>query len=439
VKKDYQTNDARIAIGDRVALPEAVNVAMAELAGAMKEGLLALAVGAGLQVMQAVMEEDVVAMAGPKGRHDPERTAVRHGSEAGSVTLGGRRVPVRRPRVRAIDGSGELPVPAYDLFTSTELLGQLALERMMAKLSTRRYSASLEPVGSEVAAVACSTSKSTVSRRFVQRTEVALNEMMSVELSGLDLIALMLDGVHFAETCCVVALGIGADGAKQPLGLVEGATENASVVTDLLVGLRERGLDVTRPVLVVIDGSKALASAVRAVFDRPLIQRCQLHKMRINRPLGGGSTSVLGGSGSSEVPEVVVEGGDDPVMSCGFVGPAALFGVVTKVVDVVALRGEDVGSFGVGDEVVALLTDVGVGAGAGDGVAGAEAVGDAGLDHLAVKPVDFGWDGPGVPGGNGEQRAATVDLGHGGLIGGADGGRRESGIAQGHLRSDMPE
>jgi putative transposase len=279
VRKNYQTRAVGATAGV-VAVPETVSVAMAELVGAVKEGLLALAVGAGLQVMAAVMEEDVVAVAGPRGRHDGDRTAVRHGSEAGSVTLGGRRVPVRRPRVRAADGSGELPVAAYELFSSTELLGELALERMMAKLSTRRYTAGLEPVGTEVEAVATSTSKSAVSRRFVQRTETALAEMMSADLSSLDLVALMVDGVHFAESCCVVALGIGADGTKHPLGVVEGATENATVVTDLLVGLRERGVDASRPILVVIDGSKALASAVQAIFERPAIQRCQLHKVR---------------------------------------------------------------------------------------------------------------------------------------------------------------
>jgi putative transposase len=280
VRKNYQTDAAAAAIAETVALPEAVTVAMAELTGALKEGLLALAVGAGLQVMQVVMEESVTELAGPKGRHDPNRVAGRHGYENGSVTLGGRRVPVRRPRVRAADGSGELAVPAYELFASTEVLGQLALERMMAKLSTRRYSAGLEPVGSAVEAAAASTSKSSVSRRFVERTETALAEMLGADLSGLDLVALMVDGVHFAESCCVVALGIGVDGTKVPLGVVEGATENATVVTDLLVSLRERGLDVTRPLLVVIDGSKALASAVKAVFDRPVVQRCQLHKVR---------------------------------------------------------------------------------------------------------------------------------------------------------------
>ena len=280
MRKNYQTDAAAAVTNPGVVMPERVTLAMAELAGAVKEGLLALAVGAGLQVMQVMMEEGVTELAGPKGRHDRNRVAVRHGHENGSVTLGGRRVPVRRPRVRAADGSGEVAVPAYELFASTELLGELALERMMAKLSTRRYPTGLEPVGSAVEAAATSTSKSSVSRRFVARTEVALTELLAADLSELDLVALMVDGVHFAESCCVVALGVAADGTKVPLGLVEGATENATVVTDLLVGLRERGLDVTRPTLVVIDGSKALASAVRAVFDRAVIQRRQLHKVR---------------------------------------------------------------------------------------------------------------------------------------------------------------
>ena len=119
-----------------------------------EEGLLALAVGAGLQVMQVLMDESVTALAGPKGKHDPDRAAVRHGTEDGSVVLGGRQVPVRRPRVRTADRSAEVAVPAYELFSLTELLGELALERMMAKLSTRRYRAGLEPVGSAVDATA---------------------------------------------------------------------------------------------------------------------------------------------------------------------------------------------------------------------------------------------------------------------------------------------
>ncbi len=262
------------------AVPERVSVAMAEIAENMQEGLLALAVGAGLQVMQTLMEADVAALAGPKGRHDAARTAVRHGCERGSVTLGGRRVSVTRPRVRAADGSGELAIASYELFTSTEILGRMAMEQMLAGLSTRRYPVGLEPVGQHVTETSSATSKSAVSRRFVAMTETALAELLSRDLSGLDLVALMIDGVHFAESCCIVAMGIDIDGNKHPLALVEGSTENATLVTGLLVDLRERGLDVTRPMLVGLDGSKALRRAVLDVLDHPVIQRCQLHKIR---------------------------------------------------------------------------------------------------------------------------------------------------------------
>ncbi len=265
---------------DATAIPQCVSVAMAEIAENMHEGLLALAVGAGLQVMAALMEADVSALAGPKGKHDATRTAVRHGRERGSVTLGGRRVAITRPRVRAAGGSGELPIASYELFSSTEILGKMAMDRMLAGLSTRRYPVGLEPVGQQVDESCSATSKSAISRKFVAMTEIALAELLSRDMSGLDLVALMIDGVHFAESCCVVALGIGIDGVKHPLALVEGSTENVTLVTGLLVDLRERGLDVTRPMLVCLDGSKALRKAVLDVLERPVIQRCQLHKVR---------------------------------------------------------------------------------------------------------------------------------------------------------------
>jgi transposase-like protein len=222
------------------------------------------------------------------------RTAVRHGRERGSVTLGGRRVPITRPRVRAADGSGELPIASYEMFTSTEILGRMAMEKMLAGLSTRRYAVGLEPVGQHIAETSSATGKSAVSRRFVAMTETALAELLSQDLSGLDLVALMIDGVHFAESCCVVALGIDIEGNKHPVALVEGSTENATLVTGLLVDLRERGLDVTRAMLVGLDGSKALRKAVLDVLDRPVIQRCQLHyadvrimPMQLVNPLQG--------------------------------------------------------------------------------------------------------------------------------------------------------
>jgi transposase-like protein len=272
----------RVITTDRaqLQLPERVTVAVAELAAAAREGLLALAVGTGLQVLQAMLAEDVERLVGPKGRHNPERAAVRHGSEPGQVTLGGRRVRVRRPRVRTADSAAEVAVPTYQAFTATDLLDQLAAERMLAKLSTRRYRVGLEPVGAEVERAAAGTSRSAVSRRFVARTEHALTELLARDLSGLDLVALMVDGIRVADHTCVVALGITLDGTKVPLALSEGATENASVVTEVLAGLRDRGLEVTRPLLVVIDGAKALRRAVLDVFDHPVIQRCQLHKLR---------------------------------------------------------------------------------------------------------------------------------------------------------------
>jgi transposase-like protein len=277
VRKDYQNEEIDTS---RAAVPEQVSVALGELTGELREGLLALAVATGLQVMAALMEADVTAVCGPRGRHDPDRAAVRHGRGAGSVTLGGRRVPVERPRMRAVDGSGELAVPSYELFSDTEILGRMALERMLAGLSTRRYGLGLEPVGARTEKAATSTSRSAVSRRFVTQTETALAELLTADLSGLDLVALMVDGVHFGEHTCVVALGIGIDGIKHPLSLVEGSTENTTLVTELIVGLRERGLDVTKPILVVLDGSKALRRAVLDVFDRPVLGRCQLHKIR---------------------------------------------------------------------------------------------------------------------------------------------------------------
>ena len=276
--KNYQKTEIDT---NQPVVPETVSVALGERAANMREGLLALAVGAGLQVMAAVMEADVIAVCGPKGHHDRDRVAVRHGHERGSVSLGGRRIPVERPRIRAADGSGELPVPSYEAFSSTEVLGRRALDRMLAGLSTRRYPVGLEPVGARTEQAATATSKSAVSRRFVAATETALAQLLAADLSGLDLVALMVDGVHFGEHTCVVALGIDIDGVKHPLSLVEGSTENATLVTELIVGLRERGLDVTCPGRAgrVEGAAPRGARRVRPAGDRslstPQDQKCE--------------------------------------------------------------------------------------------------------------------------------------------------------------------
>ena len=261
-------------------LPERVQEVLGELVGAAKEGLLALSVGVGLGVLEELMAEEVDEVVGPRGKHNRERTAVRHGHEEGAVTLGGRRVEVRRPRVRTADGEAEVPLQAYEHFADRDPLQRVVLERMLAGVSTRRYRRTQEPVGEQVEQQARSTSKSSVSRAFVERTRQALGELMSRQLSDLRLAVMMLDGLELKGRMLIVALGITTEGVKVPLGLWEGSTENATVATALLADLIERGLDPEQGMLFVLDGSKALRKAVRSVFGEVPVQRCLWHKER---------------------------------------------------------------------------------------------------------------------------------------------------------------
>lgn len=263
-----------------LALPPRVQEALGELVGSAKEGLLALSVGVGLGVLAELLEEEVVEVVGAKGRHDADRVAVRHGHESGEVTLGGRRVPVERPRVRSADGRAEVRLKMYECFADRDPLSRSVLERMLAGVSTRRYRRTQEPVGAHVEQTARSTSRSSVSRAFVERTRHALGELMSRRLDDVRLAVMMIDALELQGRCCVVALGITTEGAKIPLGLWEGSTENASVATALLSDLVERGLDPAQGILFVVDGAKALRKAIRSVFGEAPVQRCLRHKER---------------------------------------------------------------------------------------------------------------------------------------------------------------
>lgn len=268
------------ATGDRPELSAELQLAFTDVAELAREGLLAMSVGVGLRVMAEMMESELTGRVGPKHARIPERTASRHASAPGSVVLGGRRVPISRPRARTVDGA-EVQLETYATFASDDLLTQVVLERMLAGVATRRHRAVAEPVGAAVEAEAASTSRSSVSRRFKAATASALEELMSRDLSELAVAAMMIDGVIFAEQCCVVALAICTDGTKVPVGLWLGDTENKTVVTHLLADLADRGLDASGGILFVIDGSKALAAGVRKVFgDSALVQRCTLHKRR---------------------------------------------------------------------------------------------------------------------------------------------------------------
>jgi putative transposase len=261
-------------------LPEGIQLALTDIAGAAREGLMAMSVAAGLAVMAAMFEAEMSEACGAKGKHDAGRAAVRHGTGKGSVTLGGRKVAVTRPRARTVDGH-EVPLTSYTHFAAEDLLTQVMMERMLAGVATRRHARTAEPVSEKVSGTQKSMSKSAISRRFVRQTETALAELMARDLTDLDIKVLMVDGEHMAERCVVVALAISAEGTKVPVGLWDGSTENKTVVRALLADLVDRGLGFDDGLLVVIDGAKALSAAVREVFGaKALVQRCTLHKRR---------------------------------------------------------------------------------------------------------------------------------------------------------------
>ncbi|MGH3050317.1 MAG: IS256 family transposase, partial [Gaiellaceae bacterium] len=263
------------------ALPPQIQEALGELVGAAREGLLALSVGVGLGVVHELMELEVDEVVGPRGTHNASRKAKRHGHEHGSMTLGGRRVQVRRPRMRTADDEHELPVETYEYFADRDPLTRAVMDRMLAGVSTRKFARVGEPVGEEVERSASATSKTTTSEMFVERTRSALGELMSRRLEDVRLAVMMLDGMEIAERTHVVALGITTDGVKIPLGLWEGSTENATLARTLLADLVDRGLDPEQAILFVIDGGKALRRAIKDVFgEHALVHRCHRHKER---------------------------------------------------------------------------------------------------------------------------------------------------------------
>jgi putative transposase len=262
-------------------LPAAIHEALGELVGAAREGLLALSVGVGLSVVHELMEAEVCEVVGPRGRWNLERTANRHGHERGSMTLGGRRVPVSRPRIRTADDERELPVQTYEYFANRDPLTVVVMNRMLAGVSSRKYAGVGEPVGEEVERESRSTGKSTISELFIERTKTALEELMSRRLGDVRLAVMMLDGIEIADRTHVVALGITTEGVKIPLGLWEGSTENATLARSLLSDLVDRGLDPEQAILFVIDGGKALRRAIKDVFgEHALVHRCHRHKER---------------------------------------------------------------------------------------------------------------------------------------------------------------
>ncbi|MGI6625562.1 MAG: IS256 family transposase [Limnochordia bacterium] len=242
-----------------------------------KDGLLKLSMSLGIEVMRMMFEEDVTMYAGPKGKHGTEeRVGYRHGSDQTTVVMGGKKIHVERPRVRAADGSGELSLPSLGQFQSEDPLNDAIMARLLAGVSTRKYASTIE--GDTKGAVC--TSKSEVSRRFIKEMDKMMEEFFTRPLCD-DYPVIMMDGLELGKMTILAAMGIDRDGRKHMLGIIEGGSENTEVAKGLLDDLTDRGLDPSRPRLYVLDGGKALRKAVMDVFGKEaLIQRCQVHKKR---------------------------------------------------------------------------------------------------------------------------------------------------------------
>lgn len=268
----------RVQIDGRCQVDREARQLLVPLAEMVREDLRSFVVNAGMNALTVLLERERTTVCGARYRHDADRRAIRWGHAPGELVMGGRKVLVQRPRARSGAG-GELVLPSWRWFSREDPLAERAMVQLLKGVSTRGYDASLEEVPPEVEVRG--TSKSAVSRRFVVATQRQVEEWMQQSLSAFDLVVLMIDGVRVANHVVLVALGIDSDGRKQALGLWEGATENAAACTALLSNLVDRGLKTDQPVLVVLDGAKALRRAVKDVWgDRALVQRCQVHKKR---------------------------------------------------------------------------------------------------------------------------------------------------------------
>jgi transposase-like protein len=245
-----------------------------------REDLLGLATRSGLEILAAMLKRDRERLVGPKRRWDETREAYRYGYDDGAVVMGGRKVRVRKPRVRSVSGDVEMLLPTWRWATRQDPLDQWTMQQMLVGVSTRSYAKSLEPPPPGVAQ-SVAVDRSSVSRRFVAQTTAKVEGFLTRPLGDLDIRTVMIDGTWLGEHLMLVVLGIDAGGRKHILGVREGTTENEGVCRSLLSELVDRGLSVERARLFVIDGGKGIRKAIRSVFGLwALVQRCQVHKLR---------------------------------------------------------------------------------------------------------------------------------------------------------------
>ena len=280
MKKPYQI-DAQRAVKQMEAMAADGNAAvqmvlpMAEMVGWLRKGVGELIRQAGLQLMDLLMQEEVRELVGERSQRQPERTANRWGSEQGYCVVMGQKVPIERPRVRTTEDK-EVRLGSYEMFHRGEPLTETVWEKLMLGLSTRKYGQAIRQFTE-----AYGLEKSAVSEHFIEASRAKLKDMMERRLDQIQLCALLIDATPFEGQQMVAALGIAQDGRKMILGIRQGATENTTVVSELLSDLVSRGLDFAAPRLYVLDGGKALSAAVKKhAGESAAIQRCQVHKRR---------------------------------------------------------------------------------------------------------------------------------------------------------------
>jgi putative transposase len=248
---------------------------MAEMVGWLRKGVGELIRQAGLQLMDLLMQEEVREVVGERSQRQAERRANRWGVEHGYCIVMGQKVPIERPRVRTTDDK-EVRLGSYEMFHRGEPLTETVWEKLMLGLSTRKYGQAVRQFTE-----AYGLEKSAISEHFIEASRAKLKDMMEHRLEKTRLCALLIDATPFEGQQMVAALGIAQDGRKTILGIRQGATENATVVGELLGELMNRGLDFTEPRLYVLDGGRALTAAVKKYAgESAVIQRCQVHKRR---------------------------------------------------------------------------------------------------------------------------------------------------------------
>ena len=229
---------------------------------------------AGRATIETVLELSAEQVAGPRTPGQRRRDLLWHGRQAGRVCLKERKLGVRRPRLRQ-KGGGEVPIPAYEAMQDAGL-GRRMLDVLMRGISTRQYAEVLPEMAST-----CGVSKSNVSREAAEAGEAALQELLERRFDDLDLLVIYIDGMVFGDYHVISAVGVDAHGHKHVLGIQPGATENAAAVEDLLTQLVARGVKPEAKRLFVIDGAKALRTAIHRVFGpQHPVQRCRNHKIR---------------------------------------------------------------------------------------------------------------------------------------------------------------